>query len=107
LAEELAHICLGHPPSLQIHNASGYYTLNYNRLHEAQAYWVGTAALAPRQQLERARKLRHTIQTFARFCGVSPDLIRFRCEKTEIWLPEDTIRENVQHQTQQFNVLTR
>jgi len=88
LMEELSHVHLVHPPSLMIHDADGSFVRIYNDSHEDEAYWVGAAALATRWQLQQAQRLRHTVQSFAQFAGVSPALVRFRCRVTGIQLAE-------------------
>ncbi len=86
LMEEIAHIHLAHQPSLLTIGANNITARSYDDQQEMEAYWVGAAALVPMLQLRKAQQLKLSIQRFADYCEVSPQLIKFRSNITGITL---------------------
>jgi hypothetical protein len=85
LMEELVHIDLRHPPS-QIVRAGGMAMRSYQKSKETEAYWVGSAALVTRHQLQVAAQLGMTRGMVAIDCGVSEALVKFREQVTSVRL---------------------
>jgi len=88
LMEELAHIHLKHRGSKLIPLRSGMTVRSYNKAEEHEAYWVGAAALIPRQVLVHAQAQGLSKQTVAADHGVSLALVRFRQNITHIYLAD-------------------
>jgi Zn-dependent peptidase ImmA (M78 family) len=86
LMEELAHVHLGHKPSQLIVLDGLTSVRSFNKSQETAAYWVGAAALLPRDVLQRAHKDRIAKSTLARDQGVSTALVSFRENVTGIRL---------------------
>ena len=83
LMEELSHIYLRHKPSQIIIN-DHLAIRTFNKTQETQAYWVGAAALVPKNVLEHARAHGIVKETVASDFGVSPSLVGFRENVTGI-----------------------
>lgn len=96
LTEELTHVQLKHAPSYLSLDGDGSFVRTYDKVQEWQAYSVAICALAPLFQIKRALQLRHDIESFAKFCGVSQALIRYRCQVTGVKLPPPA-RSKVYH----------
>ncbi len=85
LMEELVHIDLRHPPS-QIVRAGRMAMRSYQKSKETEAYWVGSAALVTRDQLQIAAQQGIGRNAVAIDCGVSDALVKFREQVTSIRL---------------------
>lgn len=79
LAEELAHLVMGHPPSA-IDPAVGVRT--YNATVEQEAFSVGGAMVMPYGQLFRFVKAGRSIEEIAGSFGVSQPMARYRVNRT-------------------------
>lgn len=78
LAEEIAHLVMGHPPSKI--SVAGVRT--YNATVEQEAFSVGGALVMPYGQLFRLAKIGTSIATIADTFGVSPAMARCRVNRT-------------------------
>ena len=79
LAEEIAHLVMGHPPS-EIDPVIGIRT--YNASVEAEAFSVGGALVMPYGQLFRLAKAGKPLQAIADTFGVSTQMARCRINRT-------------------------
>jgi Zn-dependent peptidase ImmA (M78 family) len=79
LGEELAHIVLGHPPSI-LDPATGLRT--YNTDVESEAYAVGAAMILPYSQLFNAVKQGQSERALASRYEVSVAFVRARINRT-------------------------
>jgi hypothetical protein len=86
LMEELSHIHLRHNPTHLIVVNGGPAFRSFKKTQETQAYWVGAAALVPRQVLEFARTNRINKHELGTRYGVSDALVGFRENVTSIRL---------------------
>ena len=78
LAEELAHVVMGHPPS-EIDPVTGFRT--YDGDVESEAYGVGGAMIVPYGQLFRLIRLRAAAPEIALRYGVSDRFINYRINR--------------------------
>lgn len=78
LAEEIAHLVMGHPPSKI--NAAGVRT--YNATVEQEAFSVGGALVMPYGQVFSLARSGAPIATIAEAFGVSPAMARCRVNRT-------------------------
>lgn len=79
LAHELAHIILGHEPSLMFVSAiSGSALRTYNPQQEEEANWLAGCLLLPRDALFSIRRRRLSAEEACSQYGVSPAMLRFR-----------------------------
>lgn len=85
IMEELAHLYLKHKGSKLIH-ADGICYRNYKKSNETQAYAVGAAALLPMSLLRQAKNNGLSKSSFALECKVSPELVTYRGNITNIRL---------------------
>ena len=86
LMEELAHIYLKHRPSQLTTSELGMVKRSFDKGQEAEAYWVGAAALVPRAVLQVAQAYQMSIGELALYCGVSQKLAAFRSNVTHLKL---------------------
>lgn len=86
LMEEVAHVHLKHHPSYLTKTGINMASRNFDAQQEAEAYWVGAAALAPISQLEYAKANGMGLRDLAAHCVVSEELARFRCNMTGVKL---------------------
>jgi len=79
LAHELAHVILGHEPSMMFASpASGIALRTHNKEQEDEANWLAACLLLPRDALFAIRRRRLIDEEAAREYGVSPAMLRFR-----------------------------
>jgi hypothetical protein len=84
--EELSHIYLKHTPTQLIIFDGGPAFRSFKKGQETEAYWVGAAALLPRNVLEFARANRIDRSSLAPRYGVSEALVKFREKVTSVAL---------------------
>ena len=79
LAHELAHIILGHEPSMMFASpASGIALRTHNKDQEDEASWLAGCLLLPRDALLSIRRRRLSDEEACQEYGVSPAMLRFR-----------------------------
>lgn len=79
LAHELAHIILGHDPSLMfVTPKSGVALRTHNGEQEEEANWLAGCLLLPREALFSIRRERISEEDARERYGVSPAMLRFR-----------------------------
>jgi Zn-dependent peptidase ImmA (M78 family) len=79
LAHELAHILLGHEPSMMFMSPnSGLALRTYNEDQEQEADWLAGSLLLPRDALLAIRRKRLSDEEVCSEYGVSPAMLRFR-----------------------------
>ena len=78
IAEELAHLVIGHPPS-EIDPATGMRT--YNRSVEEEAFGVGGALVMPYGQLFRMAKAGRSTREIATAFAVSDQMANYRINR--------------------------
>lgn len=85
LAHEIAHILLGHEPSIMFVMPQSEVVLRtHNKEQEDEANWLSGCILLPREALLRARRLRLTDDQICTEYGVSPSMLRFRINATGV-----------------------
>lgn len=79
LAHELAHVILGHEPSMMFASpGSGIALRTHNKEQEEEANWLAGCLLLPRDALLSIRRRRLTDEEACREYGVSIAMLRFR-----------------------------
>ena len=79
LAHELAHIILGHEPSMMFASpGSGIALRTHNKEQEDEANWLAGCLLLPRDALFTIRRRRLSDEEACRTYGVSSAMLRFR-----------------------------
>jgi len=79
LAHELAHVILGHEPSMMFASpGSGIALRTHNREQEDEANWLAGCLLLPRDVLFSVRRRRLTDEEACQEYGVSLAMLRFR-----------------------------
>jgi Zn-dependent peptidase ImmA (M78 family) len=79
LAHELAHLILGHEPSMMfVTPASGTALRTHNKEQEDEATWLAGCLLLPRDALLAIRRRRLSNEDACREYSVSPAMLRFR-----------------------------
>jgi len=79
LAHELAHLILGHEPSMMfVSPASETALRTHNKEQEDEANWLAGCLLLPREALLSIRRRRLTDENACREYSVSPAMLRFR-----------------------------
>jgi Zn-dependent peptidase ImmA (M78 family) len=79
LAHEIAHLILGHEPSMMFVNpASGTALRTHNKEQEDEASWLAACLLLPRDALLSIRRRRLSNEEACREYSVSPAMLRFR-----------------------------
>jgi Zn-dependent peptidase ImmA (M78 family) len=79
LAHELAHVILGHEPSMMFASpGSGIALRTHNKEQEDEANWLAGCLLLPRDALLSIRRRRLADEEVCREYGVSPAMLRFR-----------------------------
>lgn len=86
LMEELAHIHLNHKMSQLTINENGVAMRSYIKKYETEAYWVGAAALLPREVMLLGKNNRMSSRMVARQYVVSDKLVKFRENVTRVHL---------------------
>lgn len=85
LAHELAHIILGHEPSMMFMSSnSGTALRTYNEDQEEEANWLGGCLLLPRDALIGIGRKGTSDEDACTEYGVSPAMLRFRCNVTGV-----------------------
>ena len=85
LAHELAHVILGHEPSMMFMSSNSDMALRtYNEDQEEEANWLGGCLLLPREALVAIRRKGYSDETACAEYGVSPAMLRFRYNVTGI-----------------------
>jgi Zn-dependent peptidase ImmA (M78 family) len=85
LAHELAHIVLGHEPSMMFMSPnSGLALRTYNEDQEQEADWLAGCLLLPRDALLAIRRRRLSDEEIGSEYGVSPAMLRFRLNITGV-----------------------
>lgn len=82
LMEEIAHVHLGHVPTVLIKSADGLRMRDYNKTQEEEAFGVGAAALMPWVTFFRAINTGRTIDQLAETYELSQPLITYRVKIT-------------------------
>ncbi len=85
VAHEIAHIILGHEPSMMFMNSSSRMALRtYNEDQEEEANWLGGCLLLPREALIAIRRRGRSDDNACAEYGVSPAMLRFRFNVTGV-----------------------
>lgn len=85
LAHEIAHVILGHEPSMMYVTAKGEVALRtHNKDQEDEANWLAGCILLPRDALLHIRKVGMTDDQVCIGYGVSPAMFRFRVNATGV-----------------------
>jgi len=85
LAHELAHIILGHEPSMMFMSSNtGMALRTYNEDQEEEANWLGSCLLLPREALVAIRRRARPDEDACAEYGVSPAMLRFRLNVTGV-----------------------
>ena len=85
LAHELAHIILGHEPSMMFMSSnSGMALRTYNEDQEEEANWLGSCLLLPREALVAIRRRARPDEDACAEYGVSAAMLRFRLNVTGV-----------------------
>jgi len=85
LAHEIAHILLGHEPSIMFVMPQSEIVLRtHNKEQEDEANWLSGCILLPREALLRARRLSLADDQICTDYGVSPKMLRFRVNATGV-----------------------
>lgn len=85
LAHEIAHIILGHEPSMMfMSSTSGMALRTYNEEQEEEANWLGGCLLLPREALIAIRRRGGPDEDACAEYGVSAAMLRFRCNVTGV-----------------------
>jgi Zn-dependent peptidase ImmA (M78 family) len=85
LAHEIAHIILGHEPSMMFMNSTSSMALRtYNEDQEEEANWLGGCLLLPREALIAIRRKGSSTDDACAEYGVSPAMLRFRYNVTGV-----------------------
>jgi Zn-dependent peptidase ImmA (M78 family) len=85
LAHEIAHIVLGHEPSMMFISANGGIALRtHNEEQEDEANWLAGCLLLPREALVTIRRKGHSDEVACSEYGVSLALLRFRLNATGV-----------------------
>jgi Zn-dependent peptidase ImmA (M78 family) len=79
LAHELAHLILGHEPSMMFASpGSGIALRTHNKEQEEEANWLAGCLLLPREALLSIRRRRLTDEETCNEYGISVPMLRFR-----------------------------
>lgn len=85
LAHELAHIILGHEPSLMfMAPESGAVLRTHNKDQEDEAAWLAGAILLPRAALLTIRRRKLSAGQASEMYGVSPAMLQYRLNATGV-----------------------
>lgn len=85
LAHEIAHVILGHEPSMMfVTPKSGIALRTHNKEQEDEANWLAGCILLPREALLHIRRLGHSDAQVCMEYGVSPAMFRFRINSTGV-----------------------
>jgi Zn-dependent peptidase ImmA (M78 family) len=85
LAHEIAHVLLGHEPSIMFVMPQSELVLRtHNKEQEEEANWLAGSILLPRDALLRVRRTGLTDDQICTEYGVSPAMLRFRINATGV-----------------------
>lgn len=85
LAHEIAHVILGHEPSIMFLMPQQEIVLRtHNKEQEDEANWLAGCILLPRDALLHVRSMRLTDDQVCVQYGVSPHMLRFRTNATGV-----------------------
>jgi len=85
LAHEIAHVILGHEPSMMYMTPrAGVMLRTHNKEQEEEANWLAGCILLPREALLRVRRLRTPDGEICTQYGISPAMLRFRLNATAV-----------------------
>ncbi len=85
LAHEIAHIIVGHEPSMMFMNSTSRMALRtYNEEQEEEANWLGGCLLLPREALMLIRRTGRSDEDACSDYGVSSAMLRFRFNVTGV-----------------------
>jgi IrrE N-terminal-like domain len=85
LAHEIAHIILGHEPSMMFMSPTSSLALRtHNEEQEEEAGWLSGALLLPREALIQIRRMRRSNEEACQEYGVSASMLRFRFNVTGV-----------------------
>ncbi len=85
LAHEIAHVLLGHEPSIMfVMPQSDIVLRTHNKEQEDEANWLAGCILLPRDALLRVRRIGLTDDQICVEYGVSPAMLRFRINATGV-----------------------
>jgi Zn-dependent peptidase ImmA (M78 family) len=85
LAHEIAHLILGHEPSIMFVMPRSEIALRtHNKEQEEEANWLAGCILLPRDALLHVRRMRLTDDQICTEYGVSPAMLRFRINSTGV-----------------------
>jgi Zn-dependent peptidase ImmA (M78 family) len=85
LAHEIAHVILGHEPSMMFMSpTSGLALRTHNEEQEEEAAWLSGALLLPREALMQIRRMRRSDEEACQEYGVSASMLRFRFNVTGV-----------------------
>ena len=85
LAHEIAHVLLGHEPSIMfVMPQSDIVLRTHNKEQEDEANWLAGCILLPRDALLRVRRIGLTDDQICVGYGVSPAMLRFRINATGV-----------------------
>jgi Zn-dependent peptidase ImmA (M78 family) len=85
LAHEIAHIIVGHEPSMMFMNSTSRVALRtYNEEQEEEANWLGGCLLLPREALMLIRRTGRSDEDACSDYGVSSAMLRFRFNVTGV-----------------------
>ena len=85
LAHEIAHVILGHEPSMMFMTPqSGVALRTHNKEQEEEANWLSGCILLPREALLYVRRIGLSDEQVCEQYGVSPAMFRFRINATGV-----------------------
>lgn len=85
LAHEIAHVILGHEPSMMfVTPQSGVALRTHNKEQEEEANWLSGCILLPREALLYVRRMGLSDEQACEMYGVSPAMFRFRINATGV-----------------------
>jgi Zn-dependent peptidase ImmA (M78 family) len=85
LAHEIAHVILGHEPSIMfVTPKSGVALRTHNKEQEEEANWLAGCILLPRHALLHIRRIGLADDQVCKEYGVSPAMLRFRINATGV-----------------------
>jgi len=85
LAHEIAHVILGHEPSMMFTTPrSGVALRTHSKEQEDEANWLAGCILLPREALLRVRRLGWSDEEICLQYGVSQAMLRFRLNSTGV-----------------------
>jgi Zn-dependent peptidase ImmA (M78 family) len=93
LAHEIAHVILGHEPSVMFVMPQQEIALRtHNKEQEDEANWLAGCILLPRDTLQHVRRMNMSDDQICSEYGVSPAMLRFRINATGVIAQEQRAR---------------